>query len=166
MANSKGVTGRKACIMIRAAFCLALFTYLCCSKVTYCGINFLCIFWTRFQACLQQMPLFLFRLSKKVNFIVTVEWTTKVWKKKEITWKKFRLDWESNPDLSIGWTQCSIHWANQASWRANRCDRVATVREKSGKTKIFQGKGKVRENLWYYQTQWKVREFCFLVYSS
>ena len=84
MANSKGVTGRKACTMIRAAFCLAFFTYLCCSKVRYCGINFLCIFWTRFQACLQQMPLFLFRLSKKVNIIVAVEWTTKAFEKKKI----------------------------------------------------------------------------------
>ena len=164
MANSKGVTGRKACTMIRAAFCLAFFTYLCCSKVTYCGINFLCIFWTRFQACLQQMPLFLFRLSKKVNIIVTVEWTTKAFEKKNPE-KKFRLGWESNPDLYIGRTQCSIHWANQASWRANRCDRVAMVREKSRKNENY-GKGKVRENLWYCQSQWKVREFCFLVYSS
>ena len=201
MANSKGVTGRKACTMIRAAFCLALFTYLCCSKVTYCGINFLCIFWTRFQACLQQMPLFLFRLSKKVNclvprrlsfdenvrakeggketmacrrypshgplrfimitshsfrallchvkkrsawgggwkvnIIVAVEWTTKAFEKKKNPEKKFRLGWESNPDLYIGWTQCSIYWANQASWRANRFDRVAMVREKSSKNENF-----------------------------
>ena len=82
MANSKGVTGRKACTIIRAAFCLAFFTYLCCSKVTCWGINFLCIFWTRFQACQQQMSVFL-RLSKKVNIIVAVEWTTKVFEKKK-----------------------------------------------------------------------------------
>ena len=100
MANSKGVTGRKACTMIRAAFCLAFFTYLCCSKVTCWGINFLCIFWTRFQACLQRMSVFLIRLSKKVNILIGVEWTTKVFDKK-ITWKKFRLDWESNPGLTF-----------------------------------------------------------------
>ena len=136
MANSKGFTVRKACAVIRAAFCLSFFTYLCCSKVTCWGINFLCIFWTRFQACLQQMSVFPIRLSEKVNIIIAVEWTTKVFEKK-ITWKKFRLDSESNLDLSIGRTQCSIYWANQASWRANRCDRVATVREKSGKNENF-----------------------------
>ena len=97
----------------------------------------LCIFWTRFQVCLQQTSVFLIRLSKKVNIIVTVEWTTKAFEKKKNPEKKFRLGWESNPDLYIGWTQCSIYWANQASWRANRCDRVAMVREKSSKNENF-----------------------------
>ena len=59
-----------------------------------------------------------------------------VWKKKNPE-NKFRLNWESNPDLYIGRTQCSIHWANQASWRANPCDRVAMVREKSRKNENF-----------------------------
>ena len=165
MANSKGVTGRKACTMIRAAFCLALFTYLCCSKVTYCGINFLCIFWTRFQACLQQMPLFLFRLSKKVNIIVAVEWTTKAFEKKNPE-KKFRLGWESTLTFTLaGHSALSIELIKLAGERTV-VTGLPWSEKSQGKTKIFQGKGKVRENLWYCQSQWKVREFCFLVYSS
>ena len=166
MANSKGVTGRKACTMIRAAFCLALFTCLCCSKVTYCGINFLCIFWTRFQVCLQQTSVFLIRLSKKVNIIVTVEWTTTAFEKKKIL--KRNLGLAGNQTLTFtlaGHSALSIELIKLAG-EQTVVTGLPWSEKSQAKTKIFQGKGKVRENLWYFQSQWKVREFCFLVYSS
>ena len=158
MANSKGVTGRKACTMIGAAFCLALFTYLCCSKVTYRGMNFLCIFWTRCQACLQQMPLFLFRLSKKVNINRRSRMNNQsVWEKNPE--KKFRLGWESTLTFTLaGHSALSIELIKLAGERTV-VTGLPWSEKSQGKTKIFQGKGKVRENLWYCQ-------FCFLVYSS
>ena len=31
-------------------------------------------------------------------------------------------DRESNPDHYDDWKECSVHWANQATWRASHCE--------------------------------------------
>ena len=80
-----------------------------------------------------------------------------------MVWKCAKLKWNRVVSLQSDWqrkAKCMV-WFDINS-------RVATVREKQGKNKNFSRSGKsqgifwkVRENLWYCQSQWIFREFCF-----
>ena len=59
----------------------------------------------------------------KANMIFAGKWTIWAVEKEPERDEKFRLFWqESNSDFWDDWKQCSIHWADQASCKADHCE--------------------------------------------